>query len=60
MLPTLLLFAVQVSLMATGDFDVHRVLLNYMSDRVPLSRGRTQTFFGHDGIHWTEVGCGVG
>lgn len=46
--------------MATGDFDVHRVLLNYMSDRVPLSRGRTQTFFGHDGIHWTEVGCGVG
>lgn len=46
--------------MATGDLDVHRVLLDYMSDRVPLSRGRTQTFFGHDGIHWTEVSSKTG
>jgi hypothetical protein len=46
--------------LATGDGDIHRVLVDYMADRVPFMRARTQQFFGHDGIHWTECKVPIG
>ena len=49
-----------ISTLATGDSDLHTTFLEYNLARLPLSRARTQRFFGHDGIHFTECKSPIG
>lgn len=49
-----------VAQLGNGDYDLHRTYLDYLLDRVPLQRIRTQQFFQHDGIHWTECLAPIG
>ena len=46
--------------LAMGDADIHATFLEYNLQRLPLARARTQRFFGHDGIHFTECKAPIG
>jgi hypothetical protein len=49
-----------VPLLASGDGDLHVAWLEYMLRWVPLTRARTQRYFGHDGIFFTECKVPLG